>query len=297
MRSREVQNQPARADSERFCPSRRRFARSFPGKLLPLIVGLALLTLFLAMAAAPELFTPYGVKQMFAPWMEPSPEHPLGTNMLGYDIFTELVYGTRETLFIGLLSSLFTMLLGTAIGTLSSGKGLAGHLASGLINIFVLLPKLITVIVLATFVGSSQWHLIALICAFGWVGIARNVRAKVLHLNAQPFIENCVIQGYSRGHIVVHHIIPNLTDVLLSRFLLGVNSCIMMESTLSFLGFGDLYHPTWGTMINFAYKRGAFIRQAYGYLLMPGLCIMLLSLSFYFISLYIEGRKNTIGEG
>ena len=69
----------------------------------------------------------------------------------------------------------------------------------------------------------------------------------------------------------------NLYDVLLSRFLLGVNnSCIMMESTLSFLGFGDLYYPTWGTMINFAYKRGAFLRQAYEYLLSPGVCIMLL---------------------
>ena len=87
---------------------------------------------------------------------------------------------------------------------------------------------------------------------------------------------------------------PNLYDVLISRFLLGVNSCIMMESTLSFLGFGDLYYPTWGTMINFAYKRGALLRRAYGYLLAPGVCIMLLSLSFYFISLYFEHRQATI---
>lgn len=266
-------------------------------KLLPLILGLLLLSLFLMMTIAPGLFTSYGIKQMFAPWMKPSGEHILGTNMLGYDVFTELVYGTKETLFIGLMSSLITMLLGTAIGTLSAGRGILGGLFNGLVNIFVLLPKLITLIVLASFVGSARWNLIALISAFSWVGIARNVRSKVLHLNAQPFIENCVIQGYSNSHIVLHHIIPNLTDVLLSRFLLGVNSCIMMESTLSFLGFGDLYHPTWGTMINFAYKRGAFIRQAYAYLLTPGLCIMLLSLSFYFISLYIESRKTTIGEG
>lgn len=264
--------------------------------LLPLILGLMLLSLFLMMALAPGLFTRYDVKQMFAPWMKPSAEHILGTNMLGYDVFTELVYGTKETLFIGLMSSLITMVLGASIGTLSAGKGLLGSLFNGLINIFVLLPKLITLIVLASFVGSSQWHLIGLISAFGWVGIARNVRSKVLHLNAQPFIENCVIQGFRRSHIVLHHIIPNLSDVLLSRFLLGVNSCIMMESTLSFLGFGDLYHPTWGTMINFAYNRGAFIRQAYAYLLTPGLCIMLLSLSFYFMSLYIEGKKDTIRE-
>lgn len=266
-------------------------------RLLPLILGCLLLSLFLLMALFPQLFTPYGVKQMFAPWQTCTGEHLLGTNALGYDIFTELVYGTRETLFIGLMSSLLTMLLGTTIGTAAACRGFVGHFFNGLINIFVLLPRLITLIVLASFVGSSQWNLIWLICAFSWVGIARNVRSKVMHLNEQTFIENCIIQGYDRVHIAVHHILPNLYDVLISRFLLGVNSCIMMESTLSFLGFGDLYHPTWGTMINFAYKRGAFIRQAYSYLLTPGICIMLLSLSFFFLSLYFESRRDTISEG
>lgn len=266
-------------------------------RLLPLMIGCGMLTLFLLIAIFPQLFTPYGVKEMFAPWAKPGAQHILGTNALGYDVFTEIVYGTRETLLIGLASSLLTMILGTAIGTVSAYHGFVGSLFNGLINIFVLLPKLITLIVLASFVGNSQWNLIFLISAFSWVGIARNVRSKVMHLNSQTFIENCRIQGFDRMHIALHHILPNLYDVLISRFLLGVNSCIMMESTLSFLGFGDLYHPTWGTMINFAYKRGAFIRQAWSYLLTPGVCIMLLSLSFYFISLYFEGRAATISEG
>ena len=97
--------------------------------------------------------------------------------------------------------------------------------------------------------------------------------------------------------MAVRHILPNLSDVLLSRFLLGVNSCIMMESTLSFLGLGDLYRPTWETMVNFAYKRGAFLRGAYQYLLPPGVCVMLLCLAFYLISLWLTARKETILEG
>lgn len=265
-------------------------------RLVPLILGCLLLSGFLLMALVPALFTEYGQKEMFAPWLEPSKTNLLGTNALGYDIFTEIVYGTRETLFIGVTSSIFAMLLGTVLGIASTGRGIVGSLCNGVVNVFALMPKLITLIVLATFIGSSHLTLIMLIAAFGWVGIARNVRAKVIHLNGQPFMENCIIQGYSKPHIVVHHVIPNLYDVLLSRFLLGVNSCIMMESTLSFLGFGDLYHPTWGTMINFAYQRGAFIRQAYHYLLTPGVCIMLLSLSFYFISLFLDRQKNTIQE-
>lgn len=265
-------------------------------KKIPLVIGLALLAFFAAMAAFPQLFTTYGGKEMFAPWLPASAEHLLGTNSLGYDIFTELVYGARQTLFVGLASSVLTMLLGTLIGALSAGRGIAAGAFNGLINIFVLLPKLITLIVLATFLGSSTANLILLISAFSWVGIARNIRAKIVHLNEMPFIENCVIQGYSRWHIILRHILPNLSDVLLSRFLLGVNSCIMMESTLSFLGFGDLYRPTWGTMINFAYRRGAFLRRAYNYLVTPGVCIMLLSLSFYLISLWFGRRKDTIQE-
>ena len=234
---------------------------------IPLLLGIVVLSLFLTAALFPTVFTAYGQKETFGPWLTPSAEHLLGTNALG-----------------------------SVIGTLAAGKGLLGGLSNGVINVFVLLPKLVTMIVLATFLGSSSRNLILLIAAFSWVGTARNVRAKVIHLNAQPFIENCVIQGYSRRHIILRHILPNLYDVLLSRFLLGVNSCIMMESTLSFLGFGDLYYPTWGTMINFAYKRGAFLRQAYGYLLSPGVCIMLLSLSFYLISLYFEHRQAAIQE-
>ena len=265
-------------------------------RFIPLVIGILLLLFFLLMAFFPGLFTGYGSKEMFAPWLGASEEHILGTNALGYDIFSELVTGAADTLFIGVSSSIIALFLGAVIGVLSTFRGIVGAMFNGLINIFVLLPKLITLIVLASFVGSSSLHLIILISAFSWVGVARNVRAKVIHLNAQPFVEACVIQGYSRAHIMLRHIVPNLQDVLLPRFLLGVNSCIMMESTLSFLGFGDLYHPTWGTMINFAYKRGAFIRQAYNYLLIPGICIMLLSLSFYFLSLYVEGQKEIIRE-
>lgn len=261
-----------------------------------LILGIALLAAFLLMAVAPGIFTKYGQKDMFRPWMKPSGEHLLGTNALGYDVFTELVYGARVTLLVGSISSVLAMLLGTLIGIFASGKGLVGAVFNGLINIFVLLPRLVTLIVLASFLGNSVRNMILLIALFGWGGTARTIRAKVIHLNAQTYIENCIIQGFRRGHIIRKHILPGLYDVLISRFLLGINSCIMMESTLSFLGMGDLYYPTWGTMINFAYKRGAFIRQAYSYLLTPGVCIMLLSLSFYFMSIYFEGRKETIEE-
>lgn len=263
---------------------------------LPLILGILLLVVFLAASFLPSLFTSYGRKDSFEAWEKPSGEHLLGTNDLGYDIFTELVYGTRDTLVIGLLSSALTMALGTLIGIGAAREGFFGGLLNSVINVFVLLPRLVTLIVLAAFVGSGRLQLILLIAAFSWVGTARAVRAEVQHLSAQPFVETCRVYGFSGWHIAFRHILPNLRDILLSRFLIGVNGCIMMESTLSFLGFGDLYHPTWGTMINFAYRRGAFLRQAYPYLLTPGVCVMLLSLAFYLISLYVTSQQNLVRE-
>ncbi len=90
---------------------------------------------FLVAAVFPAAFTSYGQKEMFAPWLTPSPAHLLGTNALGYDIFTELVYGTRQTLLIGVSSSVLTLVLGSVIGTLAAGKSVVGGVLNGVINI------------------------------------------------------------------------------------------------------------------------------------------------------------------
>lgn len=123
--------------------------------LLPLILGLLLLTVFASAAFAPEFFTSYSQKELFTKWLPMSREHLLGTNAMGYDILTELIYGARQTLLVGILSSILTLILGAGIGILGSFRGWIGQLFNGLIQIFVLLSKLVTLIVLATFFGSS----------------------------------------------------------------------------------------------------------------------------------------------
>lgn len=119
--------------------------------LLPLILGLLLLTVFASAAFAPEFFTSYSQKELFTKWLPMSREHLLGTNAMGYDILTELIYGARQTLLVGILSSILTLILGAGIGILGSFRGWIGQLFNGLIQIFVLLSKLVTLIVLATF--------------------------------------------------------------------------------------------------------------------------------------------------
>lgn len=155
--------------------------------ILPLCVGLALLAVFLLAAIAPGVLTPYGPKELFARWLPSGGVHLLGTNAMGYDIFTELVYGARQTLLAGILSSILALALGALIGILSTFRGWLGGAFNALIQIFILLPKLIALIVLAAFFGSSTAHLVVLIAAFSWAGTARAVRAKVLQLRTQTF--------------------------------------------------------------------------------------------------------------
>ena len=105
---------------------------------LPLLLGIVILSLFLTAALFPTAFTAYGQKEMFGPWLIPSAEHPLGTNALGYDIFTELVYRTRQTLLVGVSSSILTLLLGRD-RYVGCREGPLGGLSNGIINVFVLL--------------------------------------------------------------------------------------------------------------------------------------------------------------
>ena len=262
------------------------------GKKIVFILGVTLLALFVIASIFPSFIAKYNPKFMAEPWLKPSKEHLLGTNKLGYDIFSELVYATRKTLITGISASILALVLATIFGALA----IESKVCKSVIDTMILLPRLIVMIVLASFLKVSNYSLIIIIAIFSFSTSARAIVARVRMMKNECFIESLTVQGFSKAHILIYHIIPSLRDVLLTRFLLGINSAIMMESTLSFLGFGDIYDPTWGTMVNLAYKNGAFLRHSYNYLLSPGLAIMLLSLSFYMISLGFEVRHEEIKE-
>ena len=118
--------------------------------LLPLILGLLLLTVFALAAFVPELFTSFSQKELFTKWLPVSREHLLGTNAMGYDIFTELIYGARQTLLVGVLSSILTLILGAGIGILGSFCGWIGQIFNGLIQILSLIH-----------ISSSRWTSLA----------------------------------------------------------------------------------------------------------------------------------------
>lgn len=151
-------------------------------KRLPfLIIGIILLLTFLTMAIFPQFFTSYNQKYSFEPWLSPSFSHILGTNSLGYDIFAELIYGARQTILISLTASLGSLIIGVIIGILASFDSIIGTFFNGIINIFVLLPKLLILIVFVSFLNNNNLTLIILISCFTWVSTARSIKAKLIN--------------------------------------------------------------------------------------------------------------------
>lgn len=261
--------------------------------------GVLLLVIFGAFSLVPQQLAPYALGEMFRPWQPPGQSHLLGTNDMGYDLLTELIYAARTTLTVGLAAAAVSLGLGSLLGLLSGWlQGWIGELLDLLTNVFLLVPLLPAAIVAAALLGPGTSNLILVIGLLGWCGTARAVRAEVQKLRRSPFVESLLLLNLPEWRILWYHLLPNLTPVLSSRFVLSVSACVMTEATLSFLGLGDPTRPTWGGMISMAYQRGGFARGAVHWFLAPGLCIALTTLAFGMIGHYFEAKGRMVeGNG
>lgn len=260
--------------------------------------GLTILLVFGAFAVFPGLFAPYGLKEMDQAWLPCSAAHWFGTNDLGYDILTELIYASRSTLLVGLAAAFASLIIGSFFGLLAGYlSGWKGEVAGAVIQIFLLIPMLPMAIVIAAFCGKSVFNIAVIIAVLGWCGTARTVRTRTMQLKQTPFVESLMILGISRWQIMFRHILPNLREVVLSRYIMTVAQCMMLEATLSFLGLGNPTEVTWGRMINLAYKRGGFTKGAYNWLATPGICIALIVIAFYCINYYLETKSDEVSGG
>jgi peptide/nickel transport system permease protein len=262
------------------------------------IFALAILLVFLGFSLFPGSIAPYSPKDMFRPWLPPSAEHLLGTNDIGYDIFSETVHAAFSTLSVGLAAAVISLIIGSGVGILAGYiRGWKGEALGGLINIFLLIPMLPMAIVVAAYLGPGTRNMILTITLLGWCPTARTVRARTLQLKQTSFVESLLILGIPRRRIMLRHILPNLSELILARYILSVANCMMTEAALSFIGLGDPVNVTWGSMVNLAYRNGGFSRGALNWFLAPGLCISLCVLAFYGINHYFEKRTSLVEGG
>jgi peptide/nickel transport system permease protein len=254
-------------------------------------IGTVMLTLIVFVALFGPAISPYDPREVVArPYARPSAQHWLGTNDIGQDIFSEILWGTRVSLLIGLIAASAAIVVGTAVGvTASLAGGRVDAVLMRLTDIALTIPFLPLAIVLAAFLGPSFWNTALVIAAVIWARPARVVRSQGLSICSLTFVEAAHALGGGFTHVLVRHVLPGVIPLALSQFILATSGAILTEASLAFLGLGDPVQKSWGTILFYAQARGAFLNGTWPWwVIPPGVLISLTVLSFVLIGRSLE---------
>jgi peptide/nickel transport system permease protein len=256
-------------------------------------IGAGVLSVLLILAIAPNVFAPYdSTERVSLPLQRPSARDILGTNDIGQDLFSELIWATRASLSTGLIVSLVAVSAGVCVGLLSGYLGgWVDSLLMRLTDLILVMPFLPLVILIGVYIGPSQRNVITVLSLFFWAGPARLTRARVLSLRGEAYIEAARALGADPLRIMRSHLWSGVKPLALAQVGLVASAAILAESSLSFLGLGDPSAKSWGSMLYFARASGAFLGDAWRWWVLPaGLMITLTVLSLGLIGYNLEYR-------
>jgi peptide/nickel transport system permease protein len=259
------------------------------------LIGAIILLVFILMAVLAPLISPYSLSDNSAlPMAPPSAAHRLGTTSLGQDILTQLIYGTRQSLLIAFVAGLAATIISMLIGVTSAYRGgTTDHILSLVTDIFLVLPQLPLMIVIAAyFKGGSVWVLIGVIVVTGWAFGARQLRAQALSLRNRDFLEAARIRGERSSYIIVFEILPTMISLIVANFLGAALYAVLAAAGLQFIGLGNVDDVSWGTMLYWAENNEAMMAGAPLWTLAPGICIALLGASFALLNYAFDELGN-----
>ncbi len=258
-------------------------------------VGLFLLVALTGAAALAPWIVPYDPEAISGdPFERPSARHLLGTNDIGQDILSELIYGARISLTMGALAALVAITIGTTVGIVAGYFGGWVDVAlMRLVDVVLVIPFLPLMILLAAYLGPSFWTIVTVIGVLVWARPARILRAQVLSLRSVDYIEAARALGASAGRVLRRHVLPAVLTLSLAQFILAASNAILIEASLSFLGLGDPTTKSWGSILYYAQVRSAFLSGAWvWWVLPPGALITLATLGFAFTGFALEVVLN-----
>ena len=270
---------------------RSRFVRSFVRNKIAL-VGLLIIIPMCLGAIFADYIAPYDPIEPHYTDLKvpPSWDYPLGTDELGRDIFSRLLYGARISLVIGFVAQGVSVSIGIVLGLLSGWYGgWVDDLIMRFTEIVWAIPGLMFLIVVITITEPSAIMIFLALGFIAWPGQARLMRSQVLSIKEMDYVTSAQALGASTARIMFYHILPNAIAPMIVVATLGVAGAILTESTLSFLGLGvKIPNPSWGTMVNTGRN---YFTDAWWYAVFPGLTIMLTVLGFNFIG---DGLRDAL---
>ncbi len=233
---------------------------------------------------------PYDLQNTAESLSAPGRAHWMGTDELGRDLFSRLIYGTRISMAVSLLTALSALVLGTCYGALSGyiGGRVDNFLMRG-VDVIYALPDLLLIILITVIIGRGVTGVFLALSLVGWVTVARLIRGEVLRLKELSYIEAARAVGGSHFRILFRHILPNTLGVLIVTLTFRIPSAILAESTLSFIGLG-LTPPaaSWGTLANEGWKALKFYPHL---IIFPSLAIFVTMLAFNFVG---DGLRDAL---
>lgn len=255
------------------------------------LLGLILIVLIVLIAIAAPLVARYDPNaiDLTAMRQAPSAAHWFGTDELGRDVFSRVVYGSRTSLMIGFVPSLISLVLGTMLGLMAGFMGKhVDTVIMRLADIVLAFPSLLLAMVVMYTLGASILNMFIALSIINWAGTARVVRAQTLSLREKEFVEAARSMGVPRLMIMLGHILPNCVPNLIVLFTLDIPGSIMWESSMSFLGVGDPNAASWGLMVSQG-KQYAYMCP--WLILAPGLAILVIVMAFNFLG---DGLRDAI---
>ncbi|HEY8446516.1 MAG TPA: ABC transporter permease [Thermomicrobiales bacterium] len=247
------------------------------------VIGLVMLAVIAAAALlAPALAPSDPFALGAARFLRPGAEgHPLGTDHLGRDVLSQILYGARLSLTIGFVAAGIAAVVGIVVGSIAGYfGGWVDVILSRITDMFLIIPAFFLIIVVVATLGNGIIYVMVVIGLTSWPTNARLMRAQVLTLRERTFVQALVALGESRSRILLRHIVPNGIQPIIANSTLQIASAILIEAGLSFLGLGDPNKASWGRMIN---DERASIMTAWWPSVFPGIAILVTVLAFYLI--------------
>lgn len=258
-----------------------------------LTLGALILLLLGASALFAPLLAPHAptAQQLEQDLISYSSDHLLGTDKLGRDIVSRMIYGGRVSLTVGITTVAISLAIGLTLGALAGYLGgWVDLIIMRLVDILLAFPGILLAIAFTAVLGPGLHHVILALCLIGWTGYARLVRGEILALREREFIQAAQALGGAPKRIILRHLLPNLLPPLMIQATFGLAAAIVAEGSLSFLGLGvEAPTPSWGSMLN---EGRQFLLVAPHLTTYPGLAIMLTVLALNLFGDALQERLN-----
>jgi peptide/nickel transport system permease protein len=257
--------------------------------------GMIILGLIIVMAVFAPLIAPHSpTATTFTPYKGPSATNLLGTTGNGQDVFSQLIYGARVSLIVGLCAGALATLVAVTLGLISGYRtGVVDEVLGFVTNLALVIPGIPLMIILAAYLqGRSVWTIVLVVAFTSWATGARVIRSQTKTLRTREFVTSAVFSGERLFRVTFREILPNMTSLVAASFFAAATAAVLAEASLEFLGLGNPATVSWGTILYAAQQQNALLTGQWLMVFAPGLAIVLLMVSFTLINFGLDALSN-----